>query len=91
MSVSTFQRTFKNIYKTTPTKHIEAQRIKKAKLLLIESKDTITDICYQIGFTSVSHFSKVFKKNCAISPNNYRKNEVKKKAYKNAYVINKKI
>lgn len=80
MSLSTFQRNFKKVYKTTPTKYIESQRMKKARLLLAESEDSISNICYQIGYTSLSHFSKKFKKEHTISPSTYRKNIKKNNA-----------
>ncbi len=76
MSLSTFQRKFKSRYNTSPAKYIEKQRIEKAKLLLGKTHYSITDVCYEIGFESLSHFSKVFKKNCGFSPSDYRKNRV---------------
>jgi len=73
MSLSTFQRKFKNRYNTSPAKYIEKQRVEKAKLILSKTTCSITDVCYQVGFESLSHFSKVFKKNCGVSPSDYRK------------------
>ncbi|MDY8135380.1 AraC family transcriptional regulator [Aquimarina sp. 2201CG5-10] len=77
MSLSTFQRKFKKMYQTTPAKYIEEQRIEKATFLLIGSEISISEVCYQVGYTSLSHFSKVFKKKYKISPKNYRANKSK--------------
>lgn len=34
---------------------------------------SITDICFQVGFHSVSHFSRLFKTHVGVSPEKYRK------------------
>ncbi len=74
MSLSTFQRKFKQTYGISPAKYIEQQRIEKAKLLLIKTNNTISSISFQLGYDTLSHFSKVFKKNNNISSSEFRKN-----------------
>lgn len=53
-------------------------RIKKAKQLLCDPKLRISDISDIVGYSDVSHFSRVFKKETGLSANEYRNNEVKK-------------
>ena len=49
------------------------QRMKQAKELLVYTNKTITEIAEETGYTDLFYFSKTFKKNNGISPNEYRK------------------
>jgi len=49
-----------------------AQRIKKAKILLRSGNCKITDVASACGFDSHSYFTEVFIKNTGISPTKYR-------------------
>ncbi|MFA6821990.1 MAG: AraC family transcriptional regulator, partial [Sphaerochaetaceae bacterium] len=42
--------------------YLNTIRINKAKSLLLESDATVEAISSQVGFTSASHFSRIFKK-----------------------------
>lgn len=53
-------------------------RIKKAKELLCDPKLRISDISDMVGYSDVSHFSRVFKKETGFSANEYRNNEINK-------------
>lgn len=46
--------------------------IEYAKLLLIESKKSITDIAAQVGFNNVASFTRTFKRITAQTPTQYR-------------------
>ncbi len=47
-------------------------RIEKAKELLKNSSLRIGDIAEDVGFVDLAHFSRVFKKVCGMSANEYR-------------------
>ena len=47
-------------------------RIEKAKELLKDPAYRIVDIAEAVGFLDLAHFSRVFKKTCGISANDYR-------------------
>ena len=47
-------------------------RIEKAKELLKDPEYRIVDIAEAVGFLDLAHFSRVFKKTCGISANDYR-------------------
>ena len=47
------------------------QRIHKAKILLRDGKQTVTQIAAKTGFNTVHYFSKMFKKTYGISPKKY--------------------
>jgi AraC-like DNA-binding protein len=45
--------------------------MKEAARLLKEEKLTVTDAGYKLGFTNLSHFSRVFKEHMEIKPKQY--------------------
>ena len=46
--------------------------IEKAKNILLNSKLTVSEISYQLGFGYPQYFSRLFKKKIGVSPNQYR-------------------
>jgi len=68
MSVSSFKRKFESFYKTTPGKWIKEKRLTLAHKLLSNTSKPISDISYEIGFESVSHFSSAFKTKYGVPP-----------------------
>lgn len=65
---------FKEELGITFLEYITKKRIKEAKILLKDPKLSIVAISSEVGYDDPSYFSKVFKKNTGISPNQYRKN-----------------
>ncbi|MEZ4822270.1 MAG: AraC family transcriptional regulator [Ignavibacteria bacterium] len=63
-----FLRLFKVIYQKTPHKYLTEKRIEKALSLLFSTDKSITEICFDIGFESLSSFSWLFKKKFGLSP-----------------------
>ncbi|MBE6728385.1 MAG: helix-turn-helix domain-containing protein [Ruminococcaceae bacterium] len=57
----------------TYTEYLTSLRLSYAEKRLITSSDTITEICFDSGFYSVSNFLKEFKKKNNTTPKNYRK------------------
>ncbi|MFQ5865284.1 MAG: ATP-binding protein [bacterium] len=47
---------------------IRAYRLKRAAQLLQHQAGTVTEICYDVGFSSLSHFSKAFREQFGQSP-----------------------
>lgn len=67
-------RVFKKKYGLSPHAFIINRRIQKAKNKLALSKDiNLAELSNEVGFYDQSHFSKVFKKVFAVTPNEYRK------------------
>lgn len=64
---------FKNEIGMTPAQYIREMRLKKAENLLRYSKQSITTISYESGFTSLSTFNRVFKQKYGISPTQFRR------------------
>lgn len=56
----------------TITEYIRAQKIKKAQELLTSTEKTPIEISTYLGFSSQSHFQKVFKEVTGMTPKEYR-------------------
>ncbi|GAA3413203.1 helix-turn-helix domain-containing protein [Paenibacillus hodogayensis] len=76
MSKYYLTRIFREMTGMTIFDFLRHRRIKQAKLLFYYRKDSsVTDVCYQVGYNNLAHFSRVFKKQVGISPDQYRKEQ----------------
>ena len=73
MTVPSFCRYFKKMSGKTFTQFVNEYRIVHAIKLLSEQNSSITDICFESGFSNFSHFNKQFKNFTGKSPSGYRK------------------
>lgn len=72
-SLSTFHRDFKEIYDTTPGKWLTQKRVEYGKHLLKFDDKTISEIAFDSGFESSSHFIRVFKEHFDVTPLQFKK------------------
>lgn len=72
MSVRNFQRVFKKATGQSPIDYLIHIRLEKAKQMLRESNEQVTDIAIQSGFNEYNYFSRKFKNVVGISPVKYR-------------------
>jgi AraC-like DNA-binding protein/ligand-binding sensor protein len=54
------------------TEYVSRVRVEKAKNLLLNLNLRISEIAYQVGFQSLTHFNRVFKRIMGQSPTEYR-------------------
>ncbi len=73
LSGTYFRKLFLELYNTTPNKYITDLRIAHAKELLTSGYYTVESVAEKSGFSDVKYFSRVFKKQCGISPSAYAK------------------
>ena len=73
MSVSRFERRFKEAFQLTPTAYIHHIRIRHACRLLVNSRQSVADIALACGFYDHSHFIRHFRKALGITPLRYRR------------------
>ena len=73
LNPSYFSRVFREETDITYSKYLIELKLKYAKNLLCETNMTITDICFNSGFGSLSNFSKYFKSRFGMSANEMRK------------------
>ncbi|WP_100615219.1 helix-turn-helix domain-containing protein [Confluentibacter citreus] len=77
-SLSAFKRDFENYFQDTPANYIKEQKLLKANDLLITTDFSVSEICYEVGFSDTSHFTKLFKQKYLLTPSKYRKSHVAK-------------
>ncbi|QQE77893.1 AraC family transcriptional regulator [Alicyclobacillus sp. SO9] len=71
-SVSTCGRIFQEVYGMSPRQYLSAVKLRKAKLLLIESDMTVETISRKLGYGDIAHFSRQFKRWTGQSPRSFR-------------------
>lgn len=67
-----FSRLFKESMGISPHQYLMTQRVERAKLLLKNSKLSVTEIAFSCGFNSHSHLGKYFRQLTGITPKDYR-------------------
>ncbi len=67
-SLTTFKRDFSKLFNTTPQRWLIKKRLELAHYQFVEKKKKPIDVCYEVGFENLSHFSYAFKKQFGYSP-----------------------
>lgn len=73
MSKSTLYRKIKEMTSFTPIEFVKNIRLKYSRQLLKNKMANISDVAYAVGFTDPKYFSKCFKKEYGMTPNEYVK------------------
>jgi len=68
-----FIRLFKAIFGETPHQYRLRAQIDKAKNLLILTALSITDVCMEVGFSSLGSFSALFSRRVGMSPREFQR------------------
>jgi AraC-like DNA-binding protein len=72
VSEAHFIRTFRGTFGETPHRYLQRRRVERAMFKLSETERTITDICFDVGFSSLGTFSRTFREIVGVSPSVYR-------------------
>ena len=72
LSTAAFCRYFKKQTKMTFTEFVNQYKITQAKTMLLQDK-SISEVCYESGFESLSYFNKLFKKVTGENPSVFKK------------------
>jgi len=75
-----FCKLFKRTTGLTFTEYLNRVRLEKAKTLLLDPNRRISEVAYEVGFQSLTHFNRVFRKFEGRSPTDYRGKAPKKNA-----------
>ena len=73
MSPFHFIRQFTALFGTTPHQFRIQARIDRAKYLLALGNDSVTEICMDVGFSSLGSFSHLFATRAGVPPSAYRR------------------
>ena len=72
LSPDYFSRVFRRTFGVTPRPWLVTQRIRVAKLYLVESDRTIAEVADLLGYNDVFYFSRQFKEQVGQSPTRFR-------------------
>lgn len=72
LSTPAFCRYFKKQTNMTFTDFVNNYRINQAKIFLLKDY-SITEVCFQVGFESLSYFNKLFKQHTGETPSEFKK------------------
>jgi AraC-like DNA-binding protein len=72
MSTAHFSRRFREAYSETPYSYLMTRRIERAKALLRRGDLTVTEVCFEVGCTSLGSFSSRFTELVGETPSAYR-------------------
>ena len=72
MSPAHFSRQFRAAYGETPYGYLMTRRIERAKALLRRGDRSVTEVCLEVGCTSLGSFSARFTEIVGESPSAYR-------------------
>jgi len=73
VSEAHFIRTFRATFGETPHRYLQRRRVERSMWLLRETERSVTDICLDVGFTSLGTFSRTFREIVGQSPVAYRR------------------
>jgi transcriptional regulator GlxA family with amidase domain len=65
-------RTFRTAYGETPIRYLSRRRIERAQSLLRHANLTVTEVCVEVGFSSLGSFSSRFTALVGESPTAYQ-------------------
>jgi transcriptional regulator GlxA family with amidase domain len=72
VSEAHFIRTFKETFGETPHRYLQRRRVERAMFLLAQTDRSVTEICFDVGFSSLGTFSRTFSAILGETPSAYR-------------------
>src|SRR5882672_7325067 len=72
VSEAHFIRTFRATFGETPHRYLQRRRVERSMFLLRETDRSVTDVCLDVGFSSLGTFSRTFCEIVGESPTSYR-------------------
>jgi AraC family transcriptional regulator len=67
-----FHRLFREVFRETPNQYLQRKRLANARRLLEHGEQSVTSVCLEVGFESITSFSGLFRVNFGCSPREYR-------------------
>ena len=72
VSEAHFIRTFKATFGETPHRYLQRRRVERAMYLLRTGDRSVTDVCMEVGFSSLGTFSRTFRDIVGETPSQFR-------------------
>jgi AraC-like DNA-binding protein len=73
MSPFHFIRQFQWVFGVTPHQFRIASRLEEARILLARGHHSVTEVCMEVGFSSLGSFSALFARRVGESPSSYQR------------------
>ena len=73
ISPAHFSRRFRDVFGETPHRYLQRRRVERAMFLLRETDRSVTDVCFDVAFTSLGTFSRTFRAIVGETPSDYRR------------------
>jgi AraC-like DNA-binding protein len=71
LSEAHFIRSFRATFGETPHRYLQRRRVERAMFLLRETGRSVTEVCFDVGFTSLGTFSRTFREIVGETPTAY--------------------
>ena len=71
MSRSSLNRKIRGTLNVSPNDFIRIERLKRAAALLKQGQTRVADVCYQVGFSTPSYFTKCFYRQFGLLPKDF--------------------
>src|SRR6187551_2658203 len=72
VSEAHFIRSFRATFAETPHRYLQRRRVERAMFLLRTTAISVTDICFDVGFSSLGTFSRTFHEIVGETPSEFR-------------------
>ena len=72
VSEAHFIRIFRATFGETPHRYLQRRRVERSMFLLRETDHSVTNICFDVGFSSLGTFSRTFREIVGETPTAYR-------------------
>ncbi|WP_080237317.1 helix-turn-helix transcriptional regulator [Spirosoma rigui] len=71
MSETKLKQLFKQTFGTTIYTYFQQARMEEAAFLLKQGRHSVSEVGYELGFSNLSHFSRLFEKHYGLNPKRY--------------------
>ena len=72
MSESQLKQSFREIFGVSIYQYFQNMRLEKARQLLAENNRTVKEVGYELGFTNIGHFSRLFERTYRVKPKKFQ-------------------
>ncbi|HMI64165.1 MAG TPA: helix-turn-helix transcriptional regulator [Puia sp.] len=72
MSESQLKQSFREIFGVSVYQYFQNTRLEKARQLLAANKHTVKEVGYELGFTNIGHFSRLFERAYHVKPKKFQ-------------------
>jgi AraC family transcriptional regulator len=73
LSISYFSRAFRRNFGQSPRAYVEVQRMRHAQVIMLNSREPLSQVALACGMCDQAHFTRVFRKVVGISPSVWRR------------------